>query len=176
MNVESLENPNLALGGGAGIQSAQLLANYEVEVVLTGNCGPNAFATLNAAGIEVIVGASGVVRQVVEGYKQGAFSGTSQANVASHFGMSSTTGYSPAAVGMAGGGMGGGGGGGMGRGQGRGMGRGMGMGGGMVPPVNSTTPAQSSEQELETLKIQAQSMAEQLSTIQQRIGDLEKKK
>jgi predicted Fe-Mo cluster-binding NifX family protein len=88
LEFEALENPNVALGGGAGIQSAQLLANSGVQTVLTGNCGPNAFQTLGAAQIQIIVGVSGTVRQAVEQLKQGAFSGAAAPNVASHFGMS----------------------------------------------------------------------------------------
>jgi predicted Fe-Mo cluster-binding NifX family protein len=89
LEFETLDNPNVALGGGAGIQSAQLLANHNVQAVLTGNCGPNAFQTLEAAQIQVIVGVSGVVRQAVEKFKSGSFSGASGPNVASHFGMAS---------------------------------------------------------------------------------------
>ena len=54
LDFEPIENPNIALGGGAGIQSAQLMANKGVSVVLTGNCGPNAFKTFGAAGVQVI--------------------------------------------------------------------------------------------------------------------------
>ncbi|MGB9499116.1 MAG: NifB/NifX family molybdenum-iron cluster-binding protein [Dissulfuribacterales bacterium] len=107
MAFEALANPNIAQGGGAGIQSAQLMANKGVSVVLTGNCGPNAFQTFGAAGIQVITGVSGLVRQAVEHYKSGALSKSSAPNVQSHFGM--------------GGGMG----------RGRGMGGGRGGGGGM---------------------------------------------
>ena len=87
LDIQPLENPSLAAGGGAGIQSAQLMAEHDVKSVLTGNCGPNAFQTLNAAGIEVIVGVSGIVREAVEQYKSGALSSTQGPSVASHFGM-----------------------------------------------------------------------------------------
>ena len=43
MQCEPIENPNIALGGGAGIQSAQLMSEKGVTTVLTGHCGPNAF-------------------------------------------------------------------------------------------------------------------------------------
>ena len=105
---ETIENPNIAAGGGAGIQSASLMAEKGVQVALTGNCGPNAFQVFGAAGIQVIVGVNGQVRDVVNKYKQGAFTSAPAPNVTSHFGM-----------------------GGMGRGMGRGGGMGRGMGGGM---------------------------------------------
>jgi predicted Fe-Mo cluster-binding NifX family protein/ferredoxin len=131
MQLEAIENPNIALGGGAGIQSAQLMSEKGVTIVLTGNCGPNAFAVFGQAGIQVIVGVSGPVRGAVEQFKAGAFSSASEPNVASHFGMNAAP-AGPTATGQPmtdplgqGGGMG------LGMGGGRGMGRGMGRGGGM---------------------------------------------
>lgn len=46
LKFEVVENPNLTLGSGAGIQSAQLMAGKGVKFILTGNCGPNAYQTL----------------------------------------------------------------------------------------------------------------------------------
>ena len=71
MSFEAVANSNAAAGGGAGIQSAQLVADKDVKVVLTGNCGPNAFRTLEAAGIEVVIGAAGTVREAVEAVQGG---------------------------------------------------------------------------------------------------------
>ncbi len=138
---EAEENPNIALGGGAGIQSAQFINEKGVRFVLTGNCGPNAYQTLSAAGIEVIVGCSGLVRDVIEQFKTGRLAAANAPNVADHFGTGNpapddqvasqqppameTTGRQPPMDGM---GMGGGGRGGMGRGMGRGGGGGRGMG------------------------------------------------
>ena len=69
---EVIENPAINAGGGAGIQAAQLIANKGVEAVLTGNVGPNAYDTLTAAGIKIVVGLTGItVRQAVEGFKTG---------------------------------------------------------------------------------------------------------
>ncbi|MDD4340161.1 MAG: NifB/NifX family molybdenum-iron cluster-binding protein, partial [Syntrophales bacterium] len=110
LEFEPIQNPNIALGHGAGIQSAQLLSDQGVTVVLTGNCGPNAFQTFGAAGIQVITGVAGKVREAVRMYKSGELAGASGPNVAGHFG-----------TGMAGG---------LATGQGTGMGGGMGMGGG----------------------------------------------
>ncbi len=73
LSFEAIENPNLAMGGGAGIQSAQLMAEKGVKHVLTANCGPNANQTLNAASIAVSVGCSGAVREAIEQFKAGRF-------------------------------------------------------------------------------------------------------
>jgi predicted Fe-Mo cluster-binding NifX family protein len=54
MEFESVDNSNALASGGAGISTAQMIASKGVEVVLTGNCGPNAYRTLSAAGIQVI--------------------------------------------------------------------------------------------------------------------------
>ncbi|MBN1162963.1 MAG: NifB/NifX family molybdenum-iron cluster-binding protein [Candidatus Krumholzibacteriota bacterium] len=110
MEFEAFENPNIALGGGAGIQSAQFLSGREVSVVLTGNCGPNAFTTFGAAGIKVVTGVGGSVRQAVQSYREGKLPSASAPSVPGHFGS----------------GRGGGG--------GRGQGRGRGGGGSVLPP------------------------------------------
>ena len=86
MEFEAIENNNAGVGGGAGIQSAQLMADRDVKIVLTGNCGPNAFRTLNAAGIEVVVGVSGSAQEAVDKFKAGDLSSSSSPNVAGHFG------------------------------------------------------------------------------------------
>ena len=192
-SFEAIENPSVTLGSGAGIQAAQLMAEKGVKHVLTGNCGPNAHQTLAAAGIGVIVGCSGSVRDVIEQYKSGQMSIANEPNVISHFGMGATSAQMPGqpnatapAFGPGGGsgggrGMGGGGRGmGMGRGGGRGMGggmgrgRGMGAGGGLTG--NPLPPSGSSEDELTVLKQQAEAMSRQMQQIQQRIEELEKEK
>ena len=156
MEFESVENANIAASGGAGIQSAQFIANKGVEVMLTGNVGPNAYTTLQAAGVNIITGVSGTVREVVEAYKSGRFGApTSGPTVDAHSGM--------------GGGMG------SGRGIGRGMGMGRGMGAGIMPAAGSAPQSTSPEQEIEALKAQSQMLAQQLSEIQLRIEKLEGK-
>jgi len=52
MEFESIENSSVMAGGGAGVATAQLIVGKEVEAVLTGNCGPNAFSVLEAAKIK----------------------------------------------------------------------------------------------------------------------------
>ncbi len=46
LSFEVFENENAALGGGAGIQSAQFVASKGAQAVITGNCGPQCFADI----------------------------------------------------------------------------------------------------------------------------------
>jgi len=180
MDFEAIENPNIMAMGGAGIQSAQLIANKGAEVVLTGNSGPNAFQTLSAAGVKVVIGVTGTVKDAVERFKRGELQPTAQPNVASHFGMGQ--GGFPQAPGIGSGpGMFPGGGGGFGMGGGRGMGRGRGMGGGFaagpVPqqPFAGPPPAGASSDDMKALLEQTKVLQEQLKEISRRLEQLEKK-
>jgi len=80
--------PNMAAGatGGAGIQAAQTIADKGVKVVITGNVGPNAFGALSAAGIEIITGTSGAVKEVGEKFKKGEYAKTGAPTVGEHSG------------------------------------------------------------------------------------------
>lgn len=84
---EAAENENAEFSGGAGIQSGQLMISKGVKAVLTGNVGPNAFQTLNAAGIKIYTGLSGTVKSAVEKYKKGDLKAAESASVGSKFGM-----------------------------------------------------------------------------------------
>lgn len=98
MKFEAIANPSITATHGAGIQTSQMIASKNATVVLTGNCGPNAFQTLSTAGIKVIVGVKGTVKEAIEKYKKGELQPTSQASVPGHFGAggtSSTPGITP---------------------------------------------------------------------------------
>ncbi|MCF6249116.1 MAG: NifB/NifX family molybdenum-iron cluster-binding protein [Desulfobacula sp.] len=56
---------------GAGIQAAAMVSNAEVSVLLTGFCGPNAFKTLETAGVKVVNDQAGRVIDIVQKFKQG---------------------------------------------------------------------------------------------------------
>ena len=144
MEFETLENSSAVAAGGAGISTAQTIAEKGVGVVLTGNCGPNAYQALSAAGMQVVTGASGRIRDAVEAYKTGKLKPNAQPSVGSHYGV----------------GVGGA----------RGMGRAMGQG--MVSRGASQT--RSPEEEMEALKAQTETMAKQLDDIQSRIAELGK--
>jgi len=87
MEYEAVENQSAMLGGGAGIQAAQFISSKGAEVVITGNCGPNAVRTLEAAGIKIITGYNGTVRQAIEDFKMGRLKPTSGPTVQEHFGI-----------------------------------------------------------------------------------------
>lgn len=87
MEFEALENSGALAGGGAGISTVQTIAGKDIEAVLTGNCGPNAYQVLSAAGIKVVTGVSGRVREAIQDYKSGKLRASAQPNVAEHFGM-----------------------------------------------------------------------------------------
>ena len=86
MEADYLENSNAMASGGAGISTAQMIAGKEVEAVLTGNCGPNAYQVLSAAGVRLITGVSGKIEGAIEKYKAGKFETARGANVADHYG------------------------------------------------------------------------------------------
>lgn len=87
MKFEAIPNTASRSMSGAGIQSAQTVASKGVNVLITGNVGPNAFQALSAAGIKVVTGAFGTVREAIEKYKRGELRETGAPTVGGHFGM-----------------------------------------------------------------------------------------
>ena len=87
MSVKSISNDCMMASGGAGIQAAQIVAKAGAEIVITGNIGPNAFQTLKAAGIKIITGVNGKIKEVVERYNQGELKEIDSPSVVSHFGL-----------------------------------------------------------------------------------------
>ncbi len=164
MGFEAIPNTSQGAPSGAGIQAAQALANRGVQTVLTGNVGPNAFQALSVAGINVITGVFGTVRETVERFKSGQLQGAVAPTAPMGFGM---------------GGFGRG----MGRGGGRGMGRGWGMGMGtgtfapqapMDIPMMPAMPSalMSREQEIQMLENQMKILQQQLEQIRKRLKEL----
>ncbi|MBS7615017.1 NifB/NifX family molybdenum-iron cluster-binding protein [Candidatus Bathyarchaeota archaeon] len=87
MKFEVVPNISQSAPHGAGIQSAQMLANKDVKVVLTGNVGPNAYSSMSAAGIQIITGAAGTVRETIERYKRGELGEARSPTVRGHSGL-----------------------------------------------------------------------------------------
>jgi predicted Fe-Mo cluster-binding NifX family protein len=170
MNFEALPNMSAGAMGGAGIQAAQAVASRGVKSVLTGSVGPNAFQALSSAGINIVTGVYGTVREAVEKFKSGQLREVTAPTAPMGFGMGG--GY----------GMGVGRGRGGGRGMGRGMGRGYWQATGqftpqtpVTPPTPSPMPPQmSKEQEIQMLEGQMKAVQRQLDQIMKRLKVLKK--
>ena len=81
MSLEAVLNPNQSGSGGVGVRSGQFVVEKNIKAVLTGNVGPNAARTLQAAGVDIILGVDGNVKDAVEKYKKGEFSVAQGPNV-----------------------------------------------------------------------------------------------
>jgi predicted Fe-Mo cluster-binding NifX family protein len=164
-HVTVIQNSSVQTTSGAGTQTAQILANEGVAVVIAGNVGPNAYSALSGVGIQMITGAAGMtVRDAVQRYIEGQLTPTAQPTGPAHMGMGASRGP--------------------GTGMGRGMGRGMGMGGGIgrgagmssqayqpMPPQMAQT---SREQEAQVLESQTKMLEQQLEQIKKRLEELGK--
>ena len=112
LDFEAVANEAAMTSGGAGIRAAQTVTSMNIEAVLTGSVGPNAFPALKEAGVRVLAGVSGTVRSAIESYNKNMLQELE------------TPGPSNVGKGQGGPGRG------LGMGYGYGMGRGMGRGGG----------------------------------------------
>ena len=82
MEFDTIQNVSKGATGGAGIKAAQTLADSEVNVLITGNVGPNAFNALTSASINIFTGVSGTVKEAVEKYNDGKLSQTNEPTAA----------------------------------------------------------------------------------------------
>lgn len=86
MAYEAVPNTqNLNLPQGAGIQAGKTIIEKDIEVLITGNCGPKAFKVLQAADVKVITGAKGRVMDVISQFKEGNFEISQAPNVEGHW-------------------------------------------------------------------------------------------
>jgi predicted Fe-Mo cluster-binding NifX family protein len=76
---------NLNAIQGAGIQTGQNIANLGVEAVITGNVGPNAFKTLNAANVKIFLVEKQNVQDAIDSFKAGKLKEVDGANVEGHW-------------------------------------------------------------------------------------------
>lgn len=84
---EAIDNAAQNAQRGAGISAAQKLENKDVEILITGNIGPNAFNALNAAKIKVfLVDPSLTVGKAFAKWKDNELDEINKANVGGHFG------------------------------------------------------------------------------------------
>ena len=86
LELTIIENTkNLNASQGAGIQTAQKVSESGAEWLLTGHCGPKAFRVLAAAGIQVAVGVTGTIAEVMKRFAAGKFQAAETADVEGHW-------------------------------------------------------------------------------------------
>ncbi len=81
--IDNAENKNAFKG--AGIQAAASVCDKGAKVLLTGFCGPNAFKTLDAAGVQVANDATGTIRDAIDQFNAGKFNFAKEANTQGHW-------------------------------------------------------------------------------------------
>lgn len=79
-------NDNLNAAQGAGIQSAQKMADCHVDWVITGHVGPKAFQALSKAQIKIGSGMQKTCRDALNHWKNGGYEPLADADVKSHWG------------------------------------------------------------------------------------------
>lgn len=82
----AMENMGVTSSQGAGITAAQQVVDNEVDVVITGSAGPNAFRILNGSNIKIFKGTEKKVEDVIKLYVEGKLEEISGAGAA-HRGM-----------------------------------------------------------------------------------------
>jgi predicted Fe-Mo cluster-binding NifX family protein len=65
--TEVVKNENTDQMSGAGISTAQLMAEKNVNAIITGNVGPRALDVLNQFNIEIYAG-EGIVKDVLQDF------------------------------------------------------------------------------------------------------------
>jgi predicted Fe-Mo cluster-binding NifX family protein len=86
-SVTSIKNPGSEASGGAGIRAAEAVVGAEVDTLLTGSVGPNAFSILSEAGIKTHSGIEGTVAFALREYQSGKLSLLENPNSSIHSGM-----------------------------------------------------------------------------------------
>ena len=86
LDFEVVDNSsNVNAFKGAGIQAATMVSDRGAEVLITGYCGPKAFATLEAAGVKVVDDITGKVRDAIKIIKEGKVTYAAGANQEAHW-------------------------------------------------------------------------------------------
>ncbi len=71
-NYEYISNEeNLNANQGAGVQTAQKIANSGAQAVISGHIGPKAFSALNAGNVKIYLTDKATVQEAVAAFKDG---------------------------------------------------------------------------------------------------------
>ena len=78
--IKAIKNTGTQAMRGAGSSAAQIVVNEKVEIMITGNIGPNAFTALNLSGTNIFIASPGMtVRNVFKEYQKGKLQKASNA-------------------------------------------------------------------------------------------------
>ena len=65
--TKAIENENTDQNSGAGVSTAKLMAENDINVVITGNIGPRAMDVLKQFDIEIYLG-KGIIKEVLQNF------------------------------------------------------------------------------------------------------------
>ncbi len=77
--IKAIKNTGVQAMRGAGVTAAQIVAKEKVDIVITGNIGPNAFMVLGSSKIKIFFGNPAMnVRDVLQEYQRGKLQETTE--------------------------------------------------------------------------------------------------
>ena len=85
--LEVIPNQSSSASGGSGPQSAQLMAEKNVNAVVAGNFGPNAVKALKAAGITIYTAKEMSIKEAITKFQHNELQKVDDATVESHHGI-----------------------------------------------------------------------------------------
>ena len=83
---KAIENTAQAQMGGAGITAGQIVANEEVDSIITTNLGPRAFSVFGQFKIKIYQG-KGKIKDVVQEFVDGKLTEMTESNGPQHAGL-----------------------------------------------------------------------------------------
>ncbi len=84
---KAIANGNAEVQGGAGVSTAQMVADLDIKNIVTGNIGPKAFEALNASGIKIFVAQSGSVGNALNAFVDNKLEEVTDASAQMHSGL-----------------------------------------------------------------------------------------
>lgn len=84
--VENIDNTiNFNAPQGAGIKTAELVAQKGCAVVITGHLGPKAFKVLDKTNIKGYLKSKGTIKEAIEDFQEGKLKLSENADVVGHW-------------------------------------------------------------------------------------------
>ena len=71
LEVNIIGNTAAEVASGAGVKAAQLATDQKVDIVISGNFGPKAFAALQSAKIKMFLSTEEKIKKALEAYLNG---------------------------------------------------------------------------------------------------------